>query len=168
MTFYRMHVFGDLKPYICTSEACSDEMIKFSTRNAWAQHEFDEHRVIYRWKCTECDLELDDPETWRNHLRRDHKSSLSRPQLEVAVAGAMRCKDAPIEHEACPLCQQHSWKNRRDFTKHVCRHMEEIALLVIPRDPEDETEDMSEAESDDFEPFSGERDTSTKGGCTAC
>ena len=142
-----MHVFADLQPYICTFPACSDELLRFTTRSAWAQHEFDEHRFRYLWKCTICDRELASPDTWRDHLRHDHKCTLTRSQLEKVAAGALRWRDMPIENESCPLCQDCPGRSRRIFTKHVCRHMEEIALMALPRDPEDDN-DKSESESD--------------------
>ena len=142
-----MHVFADLKPYLCTHADCGEEMILFPTREAWAQHEFDEHHIHFVWQCNTCHEELSSPELWRDHLRRIHKATFSRLQLETVVAGALRCRYDPIDEERCPLCRDSAGGTRRQFTKHMCRHMEEIALATLPRDYEGDDEG-SEAETD--------------------
>lgn len=42
--YTRMHVFADLRPYICTFPDCRDELAQFTTRAVWANHELTEHR----------------------------------------------------------------------------------------------------------------------------
>ena len=54
----------------------------------------------------------------------------------------------PAELEACPLCHFVLGKPRREFTKQVGRHMEEIALMALPRDV-DEVSDAESVESAD-------------------
>ena len=52
-------------------------------------------------------------------------------------------QERPIEVEECPLCRSVLGKPRREFVKHVGRHMEQIALMALPR----EATDDSDAES---------------------
>lgn len=56
---------------------------------------------------------------------------------------AYRPRERPIEVEECPLCRSVLGKPRREFVKHVGRHMEQIALMALPR----EATDDSDAES---------------------
>lgn len=139
-----MHVFADLRPYICTFSVCSDEFLQFPTRKAWAQHEFDEHRVIHVWTCPECDTECSTPELWRDHLRQGHGCTLPRYKLQIAMATAFRCRDKPIAQEVCPLCLDYPGNSLRKFVTHVGRHMEEIALMVLPRETEETSDTSSE------------------------
>ena len=144
-----MHVFADLQPYICTSPSCSDELIQFSTRSAWAQHEFEEHQTEYVWKCNECGIESTSPELWRNHLQKAHDCVLSRSQLLTAVGTALRCRDKPVDQEVCPLCLTHPGTSRRKFATHVGRHMEEIALVVLPREIEEDSDSSTASGGED-------------------
>ena len=54
------------------------------------------------------------------------------------------------ETEECPLCRIVLGKPRRTFVKHVARHMEEIALMALPRN----TEEDSDGSSDSTDPNS--------------
>ena len=41
---HRIHVFGDLQPYVCTAPNCSDEIKTFRNRASWIKHEV-HHRI---------------------------------------------------------------------------------------------------------------------------
>ena len=51
---------------------------------------------------------------------------------------AYRPQERPIEVEECPLCRSVLGKPRREFVKHVGRHMEQIALMALPREATDD------------------------------
>ena len=56
---------------------------------------------------------------------------------------AYRTEATRVEDNECPLCRIVVGKPRRAFVKHVGRHMEEIALMALPRDVEEDSEEGS-------------------------
>lgn len=65
----------------------------------------------------------------------------------MAKAAAQETQEKEAEYEECPLCCTVPGIPRRAFVKHVGRHMEEIALLALPRNVGEESD--TERESDD-------------------
>ena len=108
-------------------------MIRFDTRSAWAVHEFSQHRYLTEWTCPQCDQAYNDPLLWEKHLSVDHKTPLSGEKLQ-ALLSAVACKTFKQSHEeVCNLCKCFQTRNKREFVTHVCQHMEDIALMAIPR-----------------------------------
>lgn len=56
---------------------------------------------------------------------------------------AYKTEATRVEDAECPLCRTVVGKPRRAFVKHVARHMEEIALMALPRNIEDDSEEGS-------------------------
>lgn len=160
-----MHVFADLQPYICTFQDCDYELVQFTTRAAWADHEFSCHRVETRWNCPECGSEEKNCQDWERHIQ-EHGLVFTGPELQVARTMARNSKARPIETEECLLCREWPAKSRRAFIKHVGRHMEEMALVALPRDTEDDSEgrsDLSSQDSDAIEHFVSQKDIQVHG-----
>lgn len=143
LIYYRRHVFADLQPYICTFSTCKDELVTFPTRKLWAGHEFSEHRVDRTWQCPECPEILSDDDVWREHLKNEHDIFFSALQLRIAAASAEKKMPRVTGDMECPLCLSIVGPTTRTFATHVGKHMEAIALAVLPR----ENESDSEAES---------------------
>lgn len=143
-----MHVFSDLKPYICTSSMCSQELVQFPTRKAWAEHEFSEHHQLHAWKCSKCTAEYTDLEQLREHMQTSHTDILSQAHLGVAMELSLDRREKLIIESPCPLCLAPTGSSRREYVKHVGRHMEEIALIVLPKEDghSDESSDESSNE----------------------
>jgi len=137
-----MHVFADLKPYMCTFANCEDKLAQFPTRSAWADHEFTEHRTAPQWSCPECPNVALNFEGWEDHLQQGHQRVFTMSEWQVACM-AVRKQSTLVENPECPLCRTMVEKSRRDFVKHVGRHMEEIALMALPRNAEDELDGRS-------------------------
>ena len=72
--------------------------------------------------------------TWEGHLRKQHQRIFSETPRQLAQRIAYRPQERPIEVEECPLCRSVLGKPRREFVKHVGRHMEQIALMALPRE----------------------------------
>ena len=138
-----MHVFSDLQPYICTLSDCEDELVQFSSRAAWADHECSKHRNTRLWTCPDCPREFPEVSGWEQHLQERHCLLFSGTNLQVAKNMALKTEAKCIENYECPLCRIVVGKPRRGFVKHVGRHMEEIALMALPRNVEDNTEEES-------------------------
>ena len=141
-----MHVFADLEPYICTFPNCHYELVQFTTRAAWADHEFSCHRFETRWRCPECGSEETSPQDWDRHFQ-GHHLALTGPELRVARENAQNSKARPIETEECLLCGDTRAQSRRTFIKHVGSHMEEMALFALPGDTEDDSKELSDVSS---------------------
>lgn len=135
-----MHVFADLSPYICTFANCSMELAQFPTRAAWADHEFSEHRVIRWWDCFECTKRCYSETEWKEHTEYGHQRIFIGAKYHVAEKMALKTRVKAAETEKCPLCQVTLGKSRREFVKHVGRHMEEIALVALPREIDEESD----------------------------
>ncbi|MCJ1402972.1 hypothetical protein MMC11_006194 [Xylographa trunciseda] len=161
---WKIHVFADLQPYICTFESCSKDLTTFPTRNLWASHEFEEHRVTRSWKCPECAYTDSAAQKLEEHLRRCHGEAVTLAQLPFIIAAAETKTPQAIEGQACPLCKAIPGKSRRNFVKHVGRHMESVALAVLPRDAAEDSEQSSDRSivSQDEEPHSPEITSETE------
>lgn len=138
-----MHIFADLQPYICTFADCEDELAQFPDRAAWAEHEFSQHRITRSWSCPECPQAFNNGPRWQNHIQERHRLFFSDRNLNIAKDMAYKTEAARIEDDECPLCRIVLGKPRRAFVKHVGRHMEEIALMALPRNVEDDSEEGS-------------------------
>ena len=138
-----MHIFADLQPYICTFADCKAELAQFPNRAAWAEHEFCQHRITRSWSCPECPQAFDNVPEWQNHIQKRHCLIFSDRNLNNAKDMAYKTEATRIENDECPLCRMVVGKPRRAFVKHVGRHMEEIALMALPRNVEDDSEEGS-------------------------
>ncbi len=144
LTLPRMHVFADLRPYICTFSRCRDELVQFKNRSLWADHEFNEHRVDRTWICPQCHIGIPSEKDWAQHVQNSHGIVFSDSKYQIAIATAYKRKERPIEYEKCFLCNKVIGKPRRAFVKHVGQHMEDIALMALPRETDDDTGEASE------------------------
>ena len=140
-----MHVFADLRPYICTFPDCKDELAQFTTRAAWADHELTEHRYDMIWNCPECSEKFAGTSDWEQHLHEMHQRIFTGPRLHWARITAYQMHPRPAETEECPLCRVVLGKPRRTFVKQVARHMEEIALMALPRSIEEDSDGSSDS-----------------------
>ena len=61
----------------------------------------------------------------------------------MARKTAYQTRQRQVETEECPLCQIVLGKPRRAFVKHTARHMEEIALMALPRSTEEDSDESS-------------------------
>ena len=161
-----MHVFADLRPYICTFPECVDELARFANRAAWADHEFTEHRCDRIWNCPECLQKFASASEWERHLKEMHRRVFTGPQLHVARNTAYQAHPRPAETEECPLCRVVLRKPRRELIKHIARHMEEIALMVLPHGTDEDSDEssvsiMDRTSSDPagWEPLDSKRET---------
>lgn len=138
-------MLADLQPYICTFSTCKDALVKFPTRKMWVDHEFDEHRVNRSWVCPDCSAESFSSDAWDEHLRQEHNITFEGSQHAIALDSARRITSKPIDEQQCRLCKAIPGSTRRAFSTHVGRHMEQIALVVLPRETEDGLEGSSDA-----------------------
>ena len=127
-----MHVFSDLRAYICTHDDCAYFLTRFNTRKAWAQHEFSTHRFQWTWQCLECDANFTDIPSWQQHQVNEHKLQTHNQKHQIRAKDCFKKSLLPIELERCYLCKDYTAKSKRDFVTHVGHHLEDVALLAIP------------------------------------
>ena len=141
-TEWKKHVFSDLQPYICTFQDCEGGIDSFATRRAWNDHEFSVHRTTKVWICNDCTARFSDKASFRKHAYSSHGNVLMRNQLETLVNFAEK-RVGIAEDNTCPFCYEIAGTQSRNFAMHVARHMEEVALAVLPRDSDFEDDQSS-------------------------
>ena len=119
-------------------------MITVRDSRAWYKHVFLD---IQPYVCTvsECPTPhklYSTQHEWIRHLRATHQADWDGSQRELTVTGtdASNCK---VRRAVCPLCQS-DFGIEKQFERHLARHLQEIALFVLPRSEPD-----SDASSDD-------------------
>ncbi|KAL4899992.1 hypothetical protein BDW74DRAFT_183131 [Aspergillus multicolor] len=103
-------------------------IITIKDRRAWARHIFKDlspYICIFP-DCSTGSKLYDSRKSWYRHVHATHLSS----------------EDTTTTYE-CPLCKEESLHSNT-FERHVGRHLEELALFVLPRTTEDEEESEDE------------------------
>lgn len=125
---FRRHVYKDLRPYVCTFADCPRSDYLFDTRHEWFEHESLIHRR--EWFCNACKQSYPQATMFKRHLETKHQESFSSSKLQLDVV--VRRGERAIEPgQSCPLCEEKNL-SPRTFEKHVGRHMQQIALFVLP------------------------------------
>lgn len=148
---YRKHIFKDLQPYSCSFLQCPlPSTHLFNSRAEWVNHEFDIHRTLPCWLCiTDCGLEFDDQNIFREHLHTHLGTGIPENELSEIVKKCVRRKLIPAaQTTVCPLCRETIPETKRNISKHLGRHMEEISLAVVPTENYNLDWEESSEESD--------------------
>lgn len=103
----------------------------FSSRKAWSEHDFTEHRQEKHFECRGCQYTSTSEADFRIHVQEFH-SQLNSHQKSTLILTATRIDTAPVDSWKCHLCNDSGFPTRRKFTSHVCAHMEDIALSTLP------------------------------------
>jgi hypothetical protein len=130
LTCHRMHVFSDIRPYICTISRCKDALCTFSSRNEWAEHELGHHWPSYQLAVT------------------SNRPNGSQKHIDDQVAQIP--DSSSVKNFNCPLCQKNLGGSKRNYISHVAKHMESIALATPPPDSEENSDDDSNASVQDL------------------
>ncbi|KAF7514087.1 hypothetical protein GJ744_004412 [Endocarpon pusillum] len=142
---WKIHVFADLQPYICTFNSCRSMLVTFPNRKAWSEHELTQHRTHQSWKCHLCATMFTGETSLTEHLQQKHELPQHHCKPLAASSLTRSIGPLPATNERCPLCLQKGWPSRREFETHVGRHLEEIALSVLPRDVDSDSDQHSDA-----------------------
>jgi len=156
----RMHVYADLKPYICTFEACPDMLSVFPSRKLWAEHEAINHFSDSFYQCHDCEKNFQEEAHFRIHLAESHYvSDLNHAQSLVIISAAKSSKVRAFTGQFCPLCKQTGWPTQRVYFTHLGKHLEQIALSALPPDPDSDSEsEPSQADAASYRDDSGSTD----------
>ncbi|KAF5629968.1 heat shock factor (HSF)-type DNA-binding protein [Fusarium tjaetaba] len=98
---WKSHVLHDLRPYVCTNEACNSANDLYQSRKAWVDHEEAVHRP--GWRCRDHpDALYVTPASFQSHLLREHDRGLSVEQLEDPTnVSKLALVD---DRDVCPIC----------------------------------------------------------------
>jgi len=126
-------MFADLKPYICIFNDCGERHITFSTRKLWLDHMYKLHSQREAYCCISCGRGFPTPIDFDCHLRNFHAQHADGQHLASLCNSADIGASVNRTFASCPLCLRISWTSQ-DFYMHVARHMEDIALMTLPRE----------------------------------
>lgn len=166
---------SDLSSYICLAEDCDE--VFFESRNKWWAHELEAHRKI--WTCGMCRAGLRSKADMNAHLRDMHADHVRMDHLED-VAYSFGRPASYFKASDCPMCDYPSILRSRGlsdetivripadkFGRHLGRHLEQLALFVLPSadliDEDDVSGDDQErwedGDSDECSSDSGQQET---------
>lgn len=119
---------------MCTFPDCQNPDKQYTTRHDWALHEQQMHRR--QWVCEEHDqAKFGTKELFKTHIKEKHPATLDIHHLPIL----MEVSERPIDEDeivACPLCPDELYL--RTLRTHLSKHLEDIALSVLPLNVEDD------------------------------
>lgn len=144
---WKRHVHADLQPYICLWKDCSTPHQQFQRRSHWLNHILQHH--WRSWCCSlGCTHEFSNRESIKRHILDAHSEAAS--STSVDALSSLGEKPRPFEQDVtCPLCNV-ELQSITEYSKHVGKHLVDIALFALPSGEVDdeETSDKETSESD--------------------
>jgi hypothetical protein len=146
-------------------------MMMFRSRNEWFGHELQNHRR--EWVCQYCQhAPLPASAEFSKHVSSLHPDVLARTQIEAILLQSEEPVDT-ISAFACPLCDEweesiktrqekqedkirmlnhremvEPYGTRKQFRRHLGRHMEQLALFALPTNDAELEDDSSDGDED--------------------
>lgn len=131
-------------------------MLMFGSFTTWRSHEIDHRR---QWICPVCHLECSDKLKTSMHLSKRHAELAKHTEVDMILQTSSRPPEY-LSADDCPFCDWSTALRKRDpassehnltvpsrrFMKHLGRHLEEIALFVVPQ-PEEDQQDLGDVGS---------------------
>ncbi|KAG4443356.1 hypothetical protein IFR05_001145 [Cadophora sp. M221] len=140
------HVYADLQPYVCILDKCSSRITTFGSRLEFTNH-MSEHQHVVVWSCKACQYTQNDSAAIEEHIAKSH------PDLDVQLTVISSSIRRNMAEEQCPFCGVIPGSR---FIGHICRHFEEVALSILPKEVEwDSGSEDVESDSDRSDAFCG-------------
>ena len=137
--FTRKHVFRDLRPYVCLSEACQTPDHLYVRRNDWKMHMRREHWKT--WHCPfGCNAEFGSAKGFQNHVKTTHEENVP-PERIHTLEGLSSRADVTKAKGQCSLCYDFQVGSEKQYEKHIGQHLEHLALFTLPDIGEEGDED---------------------------
>jgi hypothetical protein len=128
-------------------------MLMFDSLSTWRGHEMEHRR---KWSCPLCSTSCKEEAATEAHLMRSHSDMVGPHNLETLLRTSSHPSEFLLASE-CPFCDWNAVLRRRNpapegtelsvpsnrFLKHLGKHLEEIALFVVPQ-PEQDDEDSDQ------------------------
>ncbi|OTA65390.1 hypothetical protein K449DRAFT_431992 [Hypoxylon sp. EC38] len=132
---WKKHIFADLRPYNCLVLDCPVIGSDFARRHMWIDHMLQEHWRL--WHCAFCSHQpFYSSERLRGHLQNYHLNTASDDQIRASME--LCTSSRPLDSVSnCPLCQE-LMSSVNEYKRHVGRHLEDIALFVLPHALDDD------------------------------
>ncbi|KAI1327596.1 ankyrin repeat-containing domain protein [Xylariaceae sp. FL0255] len=157
---WQRHVHADLSSYTCTFPNCDE--VFFESRHKWWNHEMEHHRK--QWQCGVCGLQQPDKMAMETHLLSVHDDQIPKGREDVVVNRFGR-PVSQINADECSLCDYSEILRRRHgvagkiqyllspekFSRHLGRHLEQLALFVLPSSDLISLDQASDAHATDDE-----------------
>jgi ankyrin repeat protein len=155
-----------LQPYICLFDHCPSTL--FASRHAWFEHELAAHRK--EWACGICNARTKSASAFVEHAQSIHQRTFpekilpkilqqnERAQTRYKVDDCPFCDDWVVNHDDKDIPEDDLYVTVKQFRQHVGRHMEELALFVLPLELGDDFE--SQKAAGEVESFDRSQDTS--------
>lgn len=136
--FYRKHVIADLQPYVCTFLHCNLLDHFFESREAWHEHETENHRVELFCNTAGHSSYTNQPD-FEEHIRMHHGADMAA-KLPASLFGMFK-RPLRASEMTCNLC----FRKTKSLKSHVARHLEQISLFAVPRaDYSNSDEDLNQ------------------------
>lgn len=103
------------------------------------------------WSCSKCHFESSTSTDWLDHLRDRHQQQFPDSLASAAIATACRKISKPVKEEKCLLCDEYPSNTRRALVAHIGKHMEEVAMMALPKDHTDDSGHSSESDDGNFD-----------------
>ncbi|GIZ43016.1 hypothetical protein CKM354_000626200 [Cercospora kikuchii] len=127
---WRIHVFDDLQPYICTNELCTNPHRAYSSPRQWQQHIISAHPIS--WRCPfDCDRVFTAVQDLEDHTVEHHKVKNDILTLKI-ISDACADPQEVASSSRCPLCQC-VCPSQLHWFKHVQEHQQQLALFSLPQ-----------------------------------
>ncbi len=131
---------SDLSSYTCLADDCGE--LFFESRRKWWAHEMETHRK--KWVCGMCHFTLPTMAAMKAHIQTAHGEHVGADQVNDVAARFGR-PVTTFRASDCPLCDYPSLLRQRGvsedeiaripaekFGRHLGRHLEQLALFVLP------------------------------------
>lgn len=123
---------------MCTFEGCKTGDKSYASYSAWSRHEAKRHRLDFQYRCPVTSggcAEQSDQKTLRQHLVHVHR--WQQWQLADIDYRRLEMPDANDYTDFCSFCASTLTSEDAIVERHVARHLEEVALVVLAK-PYDE------------------------------
>lgn len=122
----------DVEPFMCTYGGCSQNYRTYSDRKDWEAHENDRHRIASKWICHDCDEEWNTSQSFKEHLKLQHKDSVADESLDIMAKMCKVVRSSTAPRKRCILCGDNMTTVQGEYD-HIASHLLDLALFVLPK-----------------------------------
>ncbi|QKX64566.1 uncharacterized protein TRUGW13939_11741 [Talaromyces rugulosus] len=155
--YWKNHIDGDTKPYVCLSECCTYPLVFFSNMKEWIDHMENSHSPqwnrkvhTHTWDCDtghDTVLQFTERESFRKHMMDPASHPGRKPptedELEMLFLGWQKWP-AREDEFCCPICEcvpdflkplisKNDPNTKKGLYEHIAWHLKDLAFKFIPR-----------------------------------
>lgn len=149
---WKKHLIGDILPYTCIIEECSQIDTFYMTKETWLSHMDEEHGGVEQWLCHACSQKninatFVDSINFTTHLEEQHSKGIKPQQIPMLLLAWRR--KAPLTFSSCPLCGFES-DDQNALLDHTAEHIHSFSLRSLPWGPGTSLGEEVEEEKDSY------------------